>query len=188
MNPMLARNWWMLVLRGVLATIFGVLALVWPGLTLLTLVILFGAYALVDGLISVIVAFARRGLDDRWWATLLRGVAGIIIGIVTFVLPGVTALVLLYFIAGWAFITGLLEIVAAIRLRHAITAEWVMILGGILSIIFGVLIVLFPGEGALSLTWLIGIYAIAFGILLIVLGSLLRNAPREAGTGHASHA
>ncbi len=176
---MLARSWWVFALRGVLAIIFGILALVSPGLTLLTLVLLFGAYALVDGVFAVIAGISSYGRSERWWVVVLEGVAGIIIGILTFIWPGTTALVLLYFIAVWALLTGILEIVAAIQLRRLITNEWMLILRGIASVIFGVLLFVFPGAGALGLIWLIGAYAIVFGILFIVLALRLRSVPRE---------
>ena len=150
MLTMLARNWWVLALRGVFAIIFGVLALIWPALTLLVLITLFGAYALVDGIFAVIAGIASYGRNERWWAVLLEGVAGIILGVMTFLWPGTTALVLVYFIAAWALITGVFEIAAAIRLRKEIEGEWMMILSGILSIIFGVFLVAAPGAGALA--------------------------------------
>jgi uncharacterized membrane protein HdeD (DUF308 family) len=181
MLAMLARNWWVFALRGLLAIIFGVLAFIWPGLTLLTLVLLFGVYALVDGVFAVVSGIASYGRNERWWAVLLGGVAGIVIGLLTFFWPGTTALALLYFIAAWALVTGILQIVAAIQLRRVITNEWMMILNGIASIIFSVLLFIFPGAGALSLLWLIGAYAIVFGILLIILAFRLRGSQREAG-------
>jgi len=175
-----ARKWWALALRGVIAIIFGILAVIWPAITLLTLVLLFGAYSFVDGVLAVIAGIASRQRSDRWWAVLLEGVAGIIIGLLTFFWPGVTALVLLYLIAAWALITGVLEIVAAIQLRRVITNEWFMILSGVVSIIFGLLLIIFPGAGATGLVWLIGIYAIAFGVLLVILAFRLRSMTGEA--------
>jgi len=177
---MLARNWWVLALRGVFAIIFGVLALIWPALTLLVLITLFGAYALVDGIFAVIAGIASYGRNERWWAVLLEGVAGIILGVLTFLWPGTTALVLVYFIAAWALITGIFEIVAAIRLRKEIEGEWMMVLSGIVSILFGLFLVVAPGAGALGLTWVIGAYAIVFGILLLILAFRLRSLPRDA--------
>ena len=188
MLTLLERHWWVFALRGLFAVIFGVLALVWPGATLMALVLLFGAYALVDGVFAVVSGIASYGHNERWWAVLLEGVAGIIIGLLTFFWPGTTALVLLYFIAAWAFVTGIFEIVAAIQLRRLIPNEWMMILSGLLSIIFGLLLFVFPGAGALGLIWLIGVYAIAFGILLISLAFRLRGIGREAKTIGASPA
>jgi uncharacterized membrane protein HdeD (DUF308 family) len=185
---MLVRNWWVLALRGVFAIIFGVLALIWPGLTLFVLIAMFGAYALVDGIFAVIAGIASYGRNERWWAVLLEGVAGIILGLLTFFYPGITALVLVYFIAAWALLTGIFEIVAAIRLRKEIEGEWVLALSGIISIIFGVFLVVAPGAGALGLTWLIGAYAIGFGILLIVLAFRLRKLPRNEQSINASSA
>jgi uncharacterized membrane protein HdeD (DUF308 family) len=175
----ISSNWWMFAVRGVAAVIFGVLALIWPGQTLQALVLVFGAYALVDGIFAVIAGIAARGSFDRWWAVLLEGVAGIIIGLLTFFWPNITALVLVYFIAAWALITGILEIVAAIQLRRVITGEWMLILGGLLSIILGILLFVFPGAGAVSLVWMIGIYAIVFGISEIVFAFRLRGLKHE---------
>jgi uncharacterized membrane protein HdeD (DUF308 family) len=160
----------------------------WPGPTLVVLITLFGAYALVDGIFAVVAGIASRGENQRWWAMLLEGIAGIILGVLTFLNPGTTALVLVYFIAGWALITGVLEIVAAIQLRSVLTGEWVLILGGIASIIFGLFLVLAPGAGALGLTLVIGAYAGAFGILLIILAFRLRNLPRDVEVIDASRA
>jgi uncharacterized membrane protein HdeD (DUF308 family) len=172
----LAKNWWALALRGVAAMIFGVLAFVLPGVTLAVLVLLFGGYALVEGVLNVIAAVRGRGDDQPWWALLLEGLVSIAAGIVAFVVPGVTELALLYIIAAWAIVTGALEIVAAIRLRRWITGEARLVLNGVLSIAFGVLTMLMPGAGALSLAWLIGAYAIVFGALLLGLSFRLRGS------------
>ena len=175
----ISRNWWMYAVRGVVAIIFGVVALIWPGQALQALVLVFGAYALVDGIFAVIAGIAARGYFERWWAVLLEGVAGVVIGLLTFFWPNITALVLLYFIAAWALITGIFEIVAAIQLRRVITDEWMLILGGLLSIIFGILLFVFPVAGAVSLIWLIGIYAVVFGISEIIFAFRLRGLRRE---------
>src|SRR5512139_1191041 len=175
----ISRNWWLYAVRGVVAVIFGVVAFTRPEQALQTLVLVFGAYALVDGIFAVIAGIAARGYFDRWWAVLLEGMVGIVIGLLTFFWPNVTALVLVYFIAAWALITGIFEIVAAIQLRRVITGEWMYILGGLLSILFGVLLFVFPGAGALSLVWLIGIYAIVFGISEIIFAFRLRGLSHE---------
>jgi uncharacterized membrane protein HdeD (DUF308 family) len=180
MLTQLTRNWWAVALRGVVALLYGVIALVWPGLTLEILVLFFGAYALVDGVFAIIAAFTNRTGHDRWWVLLLEGLVGIAAGIITFLRPGLTTFVLLYVIAFWAIVTGVLEIVAAIRLRKEIQGEWMLALSGIVSLIFGVLLLLFPATGALTVAWLIGIYAILFGVMLLSLGLRLR----KHGTHH----
>ena len=172
----LAKNWWAVALRGVAAIIFGVLAFVLPSVTLTVLILLFGGYALVEGALNLFAAVRGRGDDQPWWALLFEGFVSVAAGIVTFVLPGLTELALLYVIAAWAIVTGALEIVAAVRLRRRITGEVWLALNGVLSIAFGVLTVLVPGAGALSLVWLIGAYAIVFGALLLGLSWRLRGS------------
>jgi uncharacterized membrane protein HdeD (DUF308 family) len=179
MLAILARNWWAFALRGVVAIIFGILAIAWPLLTLQTLILLFGAYALVDGVFTAVAGVAAHERNQRWWMLLLQGVAGILLGLAAFLWPGTTALVLLYFIAAWAIITGVLEIVSAIQLRRIIENEWMMGIAGLASIVYGLIPVIFPGAGALSLVWLIGVYSLVFGVLLLVLAWRLRGLPRE---------
>lgn len=169
------RNWWAIALRGVIAILFGLLALIWPALTILTLVTLFGAFSLVDGVTAAFAGITALARKEPWWGKLLSGVAGIIIGLLVLSRPGLSTIVLLYYIAAWAALTGILGIVAGIQLRRVITGEWVMILTGILSIVFAFLLTLFPGTGALSLLWLLGVYSISFGILLLVLTFRLRG-------------
>ena len=168
--------WWVLALRGLLAVLFGLAAFVWPSLTLLVLVLLFGAYALVDGVIAVIVSLQERRVFARWWVLLVEGLTGIAAGVLTFVWPAITALVLLYLIAAWAIVTGILEIVTAFSGRLPVAQEWTLALAGILSVLLGVLLAIRPGAGLLSLVWLIGIYAIVFGVLLIVRAFQFRTA------------
>ena len=168
----LARNWWALALRGLVAVLFGLLTFFLPGITLVTLVLLFGAYALVDGIFNVI-AFFR--VASHHWAFLIEGVIGIIAGILTFAWPGITAIVLLYLIAFWAIFTGVFEIVAGIRLRKAITNEWLLIVMGVLSLLFGVLILFAPIVGALAIVLWIGAYALVFGVFLLALAFRLRG-------------
>jgi uncharacterized membrane protein HdeD (DUF308 family) len=182
MVVVLARNWWALALRGLAAVLFGIMAFAWPGMTLGVLVLLYGAYALVDGVLAIIAAVAGRTSGMPWWALLLEGVLGITVGILTFAWPGITALVLLYLIAAWAVATGVFEVVAAIRLRREIRGEWLLALSGIISVLFGVALVINPVGGALAVVWLIGAYAIAFGVLLIALGFRLRGAAKKFAT------
>jgi uncharacterized membrane protein HdeD (DUF308 family) len=168
-------NWWLLALRGLVAVLFGVLAFVWPGATLITLVWLFGAFALVNGLLSLILAAKAPKGYPRIGSLILGGLLGILAGLLTFVMPGITALGLLMLIAAWAIVTGIMEVVAAIRLRKIIANEWLLILAGIASIAFGVILFLRPAAGALALIWWIGAWALVFGILLIVLAFRMRN-------------
>jgi uncharacterized membrane protein HdeD (DUF308 family) len=176
----LARHWWVVALRGLVAVLFGILAFAWPGLTLAVLVLLFGAYALVDGILGVVAAL--RGDAQHRVAMLLEGVVGILAGLAAFAWPGLTALVLLYIIAFWAILTGVLEIVAAIRLRRVIQNEWALLIGGVLSVVLGLVLVAAPGAGALAVIWIIGAYAVVFGITLLALAWRLRgHAQRLAG-------
>jgi uncharacterized membrane protein HdeD (DUF308 family) len=181
----LARHWWVIALRGLAAVLFGVLAFVWPGMTLAVLVLLFGAYALVDGILAIVVA-ARGGTDHRLMLG-LEGVVGVLAGLATFVFPGLTALVLLYIIAFWAILTGVLEVAAAVRLRQAITNEWGLIIGGVLSVLFGIVLIAAPGAGALAVVLLIGAYAVLFGVTLLALSWRLRSLEqRLPGGGQTS--
>lgn len=175
MLTLLARNWGWVLLRGVAALIFGLLALFNPGITLVVLVILFGSYAIVDGIFTIISAIANRQGEPHWVALLINGLVSLAIGIVTFLWPGITALALLFLIAAWAVITGILEIATAVRLRAVLRGEWLLILAGALSILFGVLLFAAPGAGALAVVLWIGAYACVFGILLIVLAFRLRS-------------
>jgi len=168
--------WWILGIRGLLAVLFGLAAIVWPRLTLLVLVLLFGAYALVDGVIAVVVSLQVRRVFTRWWVLLLEGLVGIIAGLLTFLWPGITALVLLYVIAFWAIVTGVFEIAAALSGWLPVAQEWSLALAGVLSVLLGVLLAILPGVGLLSLVWLIGVYAIVFGVLLLIRAFQLRRA------------
>src|SRR5687768_14235925 len=171
----LARNWWLVLLRGIAGIIFGVLTFLSPSLSLAALVIVFGAYAFADGVIAIISAIRWCGETERWWLILLEGLAGVAAGVITFFWPGITALALLYVIAAWSLVTGALEIAAAIRLRNVITGEWLLLLSGIASVDLGVLLALFPGPGALALVLWIGAFAIVSGALLIALAFKLRS-------------
>jgi uncharacterized membrane protein HdeD (DUF308 family) len=167
----LTANWWALALRGLAAVLFGLLTFFLPGITLVTLVLLFGAYALVDGLFNVI-AFFR--VASHQWALLIEGVIGIITGVLTFAWPAITAIVLLYVIAFWAILTGILEMIAGIRVRKVVANEWLLLVMGVLSFLFGVLILFAPGAGALAIVLWIGAYALVFGIFLLALAFRLR--------------
>ena len=170
----LARNWWLLLLRGIAAIVFGVLAFVWPGLTLVTLVLFYGAFALVDGVLAIAAAIKGGSPLPRWWLAVV-GVAGIIVGLLTFMWPGITALVLLIFIAVWAIVLGVFEIYGAIKLRKEIDNEWLLILSGALSVLFGIVLLVRPGAGALALIWVIGAYAILFGVIYVAFALRLRK-------------
>src|SRR5262245_17250423 len=165
----LSRSWWLLLLRGLAAIAFGVLTWFRPGISLAALVLLFGAYSLADGILATWTAIAGPKDHDDWWVLLLEGLLGLVIGILTFVVPGITALALLFYIAIWAIGTGVLEIVAAIRLRKIVQGEWLLILAGLASVVFGVLLIWQPGAGALAVLWLIASYAVLFGVLLLIL-------------------
>jgi uncharacterized membrane protein HdeD (DUF308 family) len=182
MVTLLVRNWWAVALRGLAGVLFGLTCFLWPGLTLTVLVLLFGAYALVDGLLAVVAAVYAATQHERWGAILVEGIAGIAAGLVTFFRPGITALVLLYLIAAWAIVTGVFEIVAAVRLRKEIEGEWMLALSGVASVVLGALLIFHPGAGALGILWLIGSYAIVFGILLIALGFRLRGLAQRFQT------
>jgi uncharacterized membrane protein HdeD (DUF308 family) len=169
----LAEYWWTLVLRGVAAVIFGILAYVWPGITFTVLVLFFGAYALWDGVFALIAVFRTQA--ERRWPLVLEGLVGIAAGVLTFIWPGAATLALLLIIGAWAFVTGIFEIVAAIRLREEIEGEWLLLVSGLLSVLFGIALAIWPAAGLVAVTWLIGAYSIIFGILLIVLGFRLRN-------------
>ncbi len=173
----LKRHWWVPVLRGIAAVLFGIMAFVYPGLTVAVLVLLFGAWILVDGLFRVIGAIGHRASDKEWGFDLIIGIMGIIIGFLTFHAPRITALALIIYIAAWALMIGATEIALAIKLRREIKGEWFLILMGLLSIAFAVMLLWNPLPGALALVWLIGSYAIAFGILAVIFGFRLRSLP-----------
>ena len=175
----LTRNWWLVALRGALAVVFGIAAFVWPGFTFEVLVLLFGAYAFVDGVLLFSFGLLAAGDREQWWPLVLGGIVGVAVGVLTFMQPAAMALALVYIIGAWAIVTGLLEIVAAIRLRDVITTEWLMGFSGILSVIFGVLVLAQPGPGALALVYLFGFYAVLAGIAQVGLGFRLRGLSED---------
>jgi len=168
-------NWWLLALRGLLAVLFGVLAFVWPGATVLSLVWLFGLFALANGILSLVLAAKAPKGFPKVGSLILGGLLGILAGLLAFVMPGITALGLLILIAAWAIMTGVMDLVAAVRLRKIITNEWLLILAGIASVAFGILLLFQPAVGALALIWWIGAWAIVLGILLMIVAFRLRN-------------
>jgi uncharacterized membrane protein HdeD (DUF308 family) len=171
----LFRNWWVLLIRGILAVTFGILALSRPAVTLAAIVMLLGAYYLVDGIFSIITSLtAPRGYRG-WVSMLISGIAGVVIGLITFFMPRVTAVVLLYFVIAWLMVTGVMQIIAGIRLRKKLHGEFFLIAGGILSVLFGFYLLVNPGVGALAVMWLIGVYAITFGVIMIVAALRLRS-------------
>jgi uncharacterized membrane protein HdeD (DUF308 family) len=170
----LARNWWTWLVRGILAIVFGLLAFLWPGATILAIGILFGAYALVDGIFAIVAAVRAAETQQRWWPFVLEGIVGILIAAITFYDIRITLFALYFTIAAWAFLTGILEIIAAVQLRKHIANEIWLIIGGIASILFGVLMIYFPLAGALAIIWLIAAYAIVFGFIMIAFSLRLR--------------
>ena len=179
MPVVLATNWWALALRGVAAIIFAILTFAMPGITIAVLVILFGAYALVDGVLAVISAIRAAHGHRRWGAFLAEGAVGILAGIITLTIPAAIAAVLVYIVAFWAIVTGVLEISAAIRLRRHIPGEWMLILSGVLSVLFGIVAFWAPIVGALAIVWWLGIYAMIFGVLLLSLAFRIRAMHRR---------
>jgi uncharacterized membrane protein HdeD (DUF308 family) len=175
MVNLLSRNWWTLVLRGSVAILLGLAALGWPQITLEILVILLGAYMLVDGAFALFAAVKDRSQHRRWWFLLVEGLAGVVAGLIALFFPAITALALIYLLAAWALVTGILEILAAITLRQELHGEWLLVLAGVASILLAVIAALRPAAGMIALAWIIGIYAIVFGLALITLGIRLRS-------------
>ena len=171
----LAKGWWWLLLRGIAAIVFGVLAFAWPGLTLVTLVLFYGAFALVDGVIALAAAFRGSAKPVPTWWLVVVGILGIGAGIATFIMPGITAVLLVLFIGAWALVHGIFEIIGAIQLRKEIDNEWMLILSGVVSVLFGLIVLIAPGAGALGLIWAIAAYSIFFGITFIALALRLRK-------------
>jgi len=174
----LAENWWLLLLRGLASIAFGVIAFLWPDITLVALTYLFGIYAIVDGVAAIWAAFNLPGAaGPRWWLG-LSGVVSILAGIVAFVYTGITALVLLVFIAVWAIIIGVLQLYAATQLWKVIDNDWWLILSGLLSIVFGAVLIAWPSTGALALIWTIAWFAVFFGCMFIGLAFELKKFKR----------
>lgn len=175
MGTLLARNWWTLALRGAIAILFGIAVFVLPGISLALLVALFGAFAIIGGVFALIAALRGRGAGPQMWILLLQGLIGIFIGVFVFLEPVRAGVILVYLIAAWAIISGVFEILAAIALRKEIQNEWLLAAAGVASLLFGLLLAVRPVAGALAILWVIGAYAISFGIILLVLAFRLRN-------------
>jgi len=184
LTTVLVRNWWALALRGLLAMLFGTAAFLLPGLTLAVLITLFGAYALIDGVLAIVAGVKAAEHHERFGSLLWRGLLGIAAGVIAFVLPGVTAVVLTLIIGVWAMVTGVLEVVAAVHLHRA-HGEWLLIVNGALSVVLGLALIVAPGLGLLTLVWVVGGYAIFFGLIMLRLAFRLR-ARNIDGTARTS--
>jgi uncharacterized membrane protein HdeD (DUF308 family) len=182
MLVLVTQNWWVMLLRGLIAITFGILALFLPGAALAGLVLVFGAFSFADGILAVWSALSMRRGHATWWLLLLEGLTGIALGLVVVLWPAMTALVLILFIAAWAFVTGIFEIWAAIKLRRDIPGEWILALTGVLSVVMGILLVLWPGPGLLALIWIIAVYAILFGGAMVALSFRLRRLHHTASS------
>jgi len=170
-----SSNWWALGLRALAAILLGVIALWLPGPTLAAIVIVFGIYAITDGVLAILAAVRGIRRKERWGAMLFEGIIGIVAGAIAVMWPGIGALALTYLVAGWALATGALEIAAAIRLRKIMAGEWLLMIAGILSIVLAVLVAAFPGVGALTIVWWLGAYALAYGVISLVLAFRVRS-------------
>ena len=175
MSVILAKNWWSLVIRGLVAISLGLITVVWPGISLGRLVLVFFVYVLIDGLLGVAGAARAAEEHERWGPLLIEGLAGIATAIVTIAWPTITALSLVYVIAAWALVTGVLEIAAGLRLREYIPGEWLLVLSGVASLILGMLMIAIPLAGSLAIAFWVGAYAFVFGALLVGLGFRLRS-------------
>ena len=171
----LARRWWLVLLRGVVAILFGFLAALWPGLTILTLVVLYGAFAFTDGILALAAAIAGRGPSSARWWLVLSGLLGIAVGVVAVISPGAVAFALLILIAATAIALGAMQIVAAIQMRKEIAHEWLLIVAGVVSILFGIVLLAQPGAGAIAIAWMVAAYAVASGVVYIAWSLRLRK-------------
>ena len=170
LRQIVAQHWWVMLLRGIVAILFGVIAFLWPGITLASLGLLIGVSCVFEGIAAI-----AAGLRERFWQSTLLGVVSVLAGLAMFFYPGLTAIALLYLIAFWAIARGVLEILAAIQFRKVIEGELLLGLAGLLSIAFGTFIVLNPGAGALSIVWMLAIYAVLFGVTLVILSFRLKS-------------
>jgi uncharacterized membrane protein HdeD (DUF308 family) len=175
MHDLLARNWWALLARGIAALLLGLIALALPGVTLGAMLMIFGIYAIVDGVFSIVAGLRASQRHERWGSLILGGVAGIVAGIIALFAPAAAAIGFVLIVASWAILTGIMQIMAAIRLRRVIENEWLMALGGVISVVLGVLFVLAPGVALLTLVWWLGIFALVSGGVMVALALRLRR-------------
>jgi uncharacterized membrane protein HdeD (DUF308 family) len=180
MSAMLARNWWLVALRGLLAILFGAIAFVAPGAFVLSLVLFFSAYMLVDGAFGIVAAVRAARQHERWGFLLLEGLLDLVVGVAAFLVPAAAVWAFVLLVAAWAILSGGLMIAAAFRL-HLDYGRWWLGLGGLVSVLFGIVLLINPGMSALVLTWWLGAYAVAFGVMLLILGFRLRSRHAETG-------
>jgi uncharacterized membrane protein HdeD (DUF308 family) len=181
-SKLISRIWWSLVLRGVLAIVFGIVAFFYTGQTLLALIYVFGVFAVVSGIATLVAAVRAGEAHQRWGWLAVSGILGVLVGVVSFVWPGLTALSFVFLVAAWAILAGVAEIAFALAMPETLSHPWFAGLSGLLSVVFGILLAVWPRSGVITLTWLIGIYAIAYGVSLLYYASLLqdlRNAVRS---------
>ncbi len=176
MSVMFRRNWWVLLLRGIAAIVFGVLTWMQPAVSAAALVLVFGIYVLVDGLLGIFTAFKSRGESRHWWVVLLWGAVSALVGVLMLFQPVAAALVITIYVGVWALMTGVMEIVAAIRLRKEIQGEWLLILGGVISVLFGIFVLIQPAAGMMAMLWVLATYAVIFGVLMVILAFKLKKA------------
>ena len=175
MFEFLTRKWWVMALRGILAILFGIVALAYPGMTLVVLALVFGAYVFVDGIFAVVAGIGHGGREAVWYV--LEGILGIAVGVATFFFPAITAQAFVFLVGLWAILTGIFEVIAGFELPLA--KDWLLVLAGIVSIIFGVLVFANPIGGALAVVWLIAVYALVFGVTLLVFGIRLHGVAKK---------
>lgn len=175
LSVMLHRSWWSLLLRGLVAIAFGVLTWFQPQASAAALLLIFGAFVFVDGLLGVYAAIRSRSQSRHWWVLLIWGLVGVVIGVLTAINPVITGLVLTMYIAVWALITGVLQIIAAIRLRKEIQGEWVLVLSGLISVVFGGFVLAQPVAGMMAMLWVLATYAVVFGVLMVILAFKFRK-------------
>ena len=182
MLELFSRNWWVYVVRGVLALIFGMYAWFMPGVAMRVLLMFFGIFVLIEGIFAIAGSIAGRKYSELWWIVLLEGIAGLALGLLTLIRPGFVATGIIIFIAVWAIWGGVFRIIAAIRLRRELDSEWLLAFGGVVSILFGLMLFRHPGTGIVAISWLIGFFASMFGVLLISFGIKAKKFQKEAGS------